>query len=85
MWTSYIIIYNKPNNESFSKIIENIQSRAFLAITGVLQGPSLEELYEELELKSLSDRRWSRKLVSFYKIFNTLLPLYPIDNGKSLR
>ena len=49
------IIYDKPNNESFKNKIENIQYKAYIAITGAIQGISREHLYHELVLKSLED------------------------------
>ena len=45
-----------------------VQCSAALIITGVKKGTSWERLYQELCLESLSDRRWYRKLVFFYKI-----------------
>ena len=49
------IINDKPNNESFKNKIENIQYKAYIAITGAIQGISREHLYHELVLKSLED------------------------------
>ena len=68
------IIYDKPNNASFKTKIENVQYRACIAITGAIQGTSRKRLYRELALESLTDRRWIRKLVFFYKIKNGLSP-----------
>ena len=45
-----------------------------IVITGAIQGTSPERLYRELGLESLTDRRWIRKLVFFYKIKNGLSP-----------
>ena len=70
------IIYDKPNNASFKNKIENVQYRACTAITGAIQGTSREYLYRELGLESLTDRRWNRKLVFFYKIVTSLSPQY---------
>ena len=70
------IIYDKPNNASFKNKIENVQYRACTAITGAIQGTSREYLYHELGLESLTDRRWNRKLVFFYKIVTSLSPQY---------
>ena len=52
------IIYDKPNNESFKNKIENIQSKASVAITGTIQVTSRERLYREIGLESLENRRW---------------------------
>ena len=62
------IIYDKPNNASFKNKIENVRYRACIAITDAFQGTTRECLYCELGLESLTDRRWIRKLVFFYKI-----------------
>ena len=70
------IIYDKSNNVSFKNKIENVQYRACIAITGTIQGTSRERLYRELGLESLTDRRWIRKLVLFYKIVAGLSPQY---------
>ena len=70
------IIYDNPNNASFKNKIENAQYRACIAITGAIQGTSIERLYRELGLESLTDRRWIRKLVFFYKIGNGYSPQY---------
>ena len=60
----------------FVKKIESVQYKACLAITGAIQGTSQEKLYQELGLESLSDRRWYRKLIFFYKIKNKITPAY---------
>ena len=39
-------------------------------------GRELEKLYDELGWESLSNRRWARRLVIFYKIRNDLTPSY---------
>ena len=70
------IIYDKPNNESFKKKIENIQYKACIAITGAIQGTSREHLYHELGLESLGGQRWCRKLTFFYKVVNGLAQKY---------
>ena len=54
--------------------MEKLQYRAYLAITGGIQGTSRKRIYDELELHSLVKRRWRNKLVFFYKIINRLLP-----------
>ena len=71
-----VIIFDKPNNESFKSRIESIQYKACVAITGAIQGTSRERLYRELGLESLSDRCWFRKLTFFYKIVKGLSPRY---------
>ena len=49
------MIYDKLN-KSFKNKIEGIQYKACLAITGTIQGPSRERIYQELRLESLCDR-----------------------------
>ena len=41
------IIYDQPNNESFTQKIERIQYNAALAITGAIKGTSQNKLYSE--------------------------------------
>ena len=54
--------------------IEKVQYHAALAITGTWQGTSRNKLYDELGWESLSDRRWSRRLILLYKIRNNMTP-----------
>ena len=68
------VICDKTNNESFKNKIENTQNKACIAITGAIQGTYREYHYQELVLKSLEDRRWYRKLISFHKIVNGATP-----------
>ena len=53
--------------------MENVQYRAYIAITGTIPR---EHLYHKLGLESLTDRHWIRKLVFFYKIVTDLSPQY---------
>ena len=73
------IIYDSPGNANFVEKLEKIQYNACLAITGCFRGTSREKLYQELGLESLADRRFSRRLVFFYKIVNGLAPSYLSD------
>ena len=70
------VIYDQPENESFSSKIESVQYNASLAITGVIRGSSQEKLYQELGLESLRSRRWLRRMCYFYKLIKTQKPLY---------
>ena len=70
------IIYDYPANVSFSQKLESIQYNACLAITGCFRGTSREKLYSELGIESLVDRRFIRRLVFFYKVFNGFAPQY---------
>ena len=56
--------------------LEAVQYSAALAVTGAWKGTSREKIYEELGWESLNLRRWSRRLVLFYKIINNLTPDY---------
>ena len=56
--------------------IERVQYQAALAVTGTWKGTSTNKIYEELGWESLTDRRWFRRLVQFYKIQNNLTPGY---------
>ena len=56
------VIYNQPNNSCLSEKIETVQYNATLAITGAIRGTSKEKLYQELELKSLKDRSWLKRM-----------------------
>ena len=73
------VIYDQPHNESFCKKIESIQYNAALAITGAIKGTSRVRLYRELGLESLSDRRYCRRLIYFYKIVHHKSPKYLSD------
>ena len=49
------------------------------AITGAWKGTSRKKLLEELGWETLDLRRWSRRLVLFYKIVNNITPAYTRD------
>ena len=51
------IIYDQPNNASFSTKIESIQYNVVLAITGAIKGTSRYKLHQELVAESLNGRR----------------------------
>ena len=61
------ILYVKPNNANFQNKSERFRYRAFLAITGAIQGTSRTTLYDELGLHSLIKRCWCNKLIFFTK------------------
>ena len=56
--------------------LESMQYSVALAITGAWRGTSRERIYKELGWESLSDRRWYRRLIIFFKIINGLVPDY---------
>ena len=66
----------KPYNASYKNKLEHFQYRSCIAITGSIQGTSQGRPYRELGLESLTDTRWTRKLVFFYKIVNGLSTQY---------
>ena len=78
------IIYHIPTlvndfNMSISltssmEMVEKVQYQAALAITGAWQFTSRNKVYDELGWESLSDRRWWRRLLHFYKICNEMTP-----------
>ena len=65
--------------------IERVQYQAALAITGTWQGTNRNRLYDELGWESLNYRRWSRRLILFYKIHNGISPEYLKNNLPPLR
>ena len=80
------IIYHIPNitnlfdssvTLSYSmQYIESTQYQAALAVSGAWKGSNTSKLYEELGWESLTDRRWYRRLLQFYKIFYGMTPPY---------
>ena len=73
------VIYDQPNNDSFTDKIEQLQYKAGLAIARVIQGTSQECLYNELGLESLSSRRWCKKLCAICELLSTQCPKYLFD------
>ena len=67
------ILYDQPNNKSFSQKIETVQYNAALAITGAIKGTSQIKVYNELGLESLEFRRSFRKLFVLYIRFKKLV------------
>ena len=87
------VIYHIPGNicdYSHSVVLthqmeklESVQYSASLAVTGAWKGTSRDKLYDELGWESLNFRRWSGRLILFYKIVNNLTSdytRYPIPN-----
>ena len=66
-----------------------VQCNAALIITGAIKGTCRDKIYQELDLKSSADRRWSRKLIFFHEIIVGLQPfclqnyLTPYDNVRA--
>ena len=57
-------------------LLEQVQYKAALIVSGCWQGTSRVRLYEELGWESLSDRRWCRRLTTLFKILNGNTPAY---------
>ena len=79
------VVSDEPSNDAFSNQWETVQYNAALAITGAIKETSREELYQELGLEYLQQRRWMRRLCLFYKVVSTKLPAYIYDIIPSVR
>ena len=73
------VIYHNQRDD-LMKLIEQVQYKAALTVSGCWQGTSRERLYEELGWESLSERRWSRRMTIFYKIISGMAPSYLSDH-----
>ena len=73
------IIYHNQRAD-LMQLIEQVQYKAALIVSGCWQGTSRERLYDDLGWESLSDRRWARRMSTFYKIKNELAPSYLSDH-----
>ena len=79
------IIYDQAHNASFHQKLESLQYNPCLTITGAIRGSSRAKIHQELDFESLQQRRWYRKLCSFYKVFKNkstryLFIIIPIRN-----
>ena len=61
-------------------LIEQVQYKAALIVSGCWQGTSRGRLYDKLGWESLFVRRWSRRMTLFYKILNRRTPPYLLDH-----
>ena len=61
------VIYHNQRSDLMN-LIEQVQYKAALIVSGCWQGTSREKLYNDLGCESLSERRWSRRMTTFYKI-----------------
>ena len=59
--------------------IESVQTQAAYAVSGSWKGTSAKKIYEELGWEWLSQRRWYRRMSTFYKIVNKQSPKYLTD------
>ena len=73
------VIYHNQR-EDLMHLVEQIQYKAALIVTGCWQGSSRLKLYDELGWESLSDRRWGRRMSLYYKIVNGLTPAYLFEH-----
>ena len=73
------VIYHNQRAD-LMQLIEQVQYKATLIVSGCWQGTSWERLYDELGWESLSDRRWARRMTTFYKIIYELAPSYLSDH-----
>ena len=73
------IIYHNQRTD-LMKLIEQVQYKAALIVTGCWQGTSREKLYDELGWESLDQRRWGRRMTTWYKIVNGLTPAYLFEH-----
>ena len=58
---------NQTTKSKFSNKIEAVQCNTVLAIMKAIKGTSRTKLYKELGIETLSFRRLSRRLCTFYK------------------
>ena len=73
------VIYHNQR-EDLMNLVEQVQYKAALIVTGCWQGTSRVKLYDELGWESLSDRRWGRRMTLYYKIVNGLTPAYLFEH-----
>ena len=73
------IIYHNQRDDLMD-LIERVQYKAALIVSGCWHGTSRVKLYDELGWESLSDRRMLHRLTTFYKIINGLAPSYLTDH-----
>ena len=67
-------ILKSPKLNHQMEKLKSVQYSAALAVTGAWKGTSRDKLYEELGWESLNLRRWSRRLVLFFKFVHNLAP-----------
>ena len=84
------IIYDKPNNESFTQKIERIQGNAALAFTSAIKGTSQSKSYKELKnwktknqsstILTIYNTRLSEDVTTFYSITFSSTSLSPLQD-----
>ena len=70
------VTFDKPSNAALSNRIESDRYNAALEITGTIRGTSKEKLYQERGFETIKERKWFRRLCSFYKILKNQAPAY---------
>ena len=69
-------MFGKPSNANFSNQIKSAPYNIALAITETIRDTSNENLYQELVFETMKEKRWLRRLCSFYKILNNQANVY---------
>ena len=73
------VIYHNQRGD-LMKLIEQVQYKAALIVSGCWQGTSRVKLYEELGWEPLDQRRWGHRMTTWYKIVNGLTPAYLFEH-----
>ena len=73
MVTSYMIKYVSLN---FTKIQNLLNKLQHLVVKSTIRRAPKEKLYNKIDLETLEQRRWYRKLCYFFKIFRHKCPKY---------
>ena len=69
------VIYHNQRAD-LMKLIEQVQYKAALIVSGFWQGTSRERLNDELGWETPSDRRWACRMTTFYIVKYELAPTY---------
>ena len=73
------VIYHNQRQDLMT-LIEQVQYKAALIVTGCWQGTSRVKLYDELGWEALDQRRWGHRMTTWYKIVNGLTPAYLFEH-----
>ena len=76
------MIYHNQNSES-AALIESVQYKGALIVSGCWKGTNRTKLYEELGWESLSDRRHARRMCLYFKILHDMTPIYLKDHSQN--
>ena len=72
-------VISTNNLSTDMKKLESVQTQAAYAVSGAWKGTSRGKNYEELGWEWLTQRRWYRRMVFFYKIVKKISPIYLTD------